>query len=184
MSGVYVALLRGVNVGGKNKIAMAALRSMFEAAGHTDVATYIQSGNVVFRTASAGKTIAPAIEAAIVAETGLRISVIVVSLIDLDQLVHDNPFAGDEYNGSKVYTVALNARPSRAAIGKLDPNRSPPDRFVVVGSAVFLDLPNGAGRTKLTIDYLERTLAIRATARNRNTIETLHRMAHELAATD
>lgn len=85
-SQTYVALLRGINVGGKNKVEMSRLRAMFEALGHDDVSTYINSGNVIFRTAADTKTLRPDIEAAISREFGLDLMVLARDLSTMDSV--------------------------------------------------------------------------------------------------
>jgi uncharacterized protein (DUF1697 family) len=163
----YAALLRGINVGGKNKVPMPQLKELFEGLGHADVVTYIQSGNVVFRAASAD---ARAIEERIADVFGLDVSVVLRTGAELSAAAAANPFLVRGAETKPLYVVFLAREPAMEAVAELDPDRSPGDRFSVNGRDVYLDLPNGAGRTKLNLDYLERRLKVKGTARNWNTV--------------
>jgi uncharacterized protein (DUF1697 family) len=174
---VHVALLRGINVGGRNKVAMKELRSLFASLGHQDVRTYVTSGNVVFTAPSEpGVDHAPVIEEAIAAQLALDVSVVMRTPSDLAAVAGRNPFASEE-DPSKVHVVFLRRSATAEAAGGLDPDRSPPDEFVVDGRETFIHYPNGAGRSKLTLDYFERRLGSPATARNLRTVTELIDMA-------
>lgn len=169
----YVAFLRAVNVGGNNKVPMARLREALADAGLEEVATLLQSGNVVFRSsgsaAAAAKVVADAIE-----ETfGLQIGVVIRSAAQLIAVARANPFldAEPDRDPKTLHVAFLSARPTAGAAGKLDPNRSPPDTVVVKGSELYLSYPTGSGNSRLTLDYLERTLGVRGTARNWRTMQ-------------
>jgi uncharacterized protein (DUF1697 family) len=169
-----VGLLRGINVGGKTKVPMAELRAMFESLGYEDVRTYVQSGNVVFRSVFASEPdVKQTIEAAIERAFGLPVPVIVRTPRELEAVIERNPFLADESEPTKLHVIFLDDTPDEAAVATLDPNRSPPDRFTVIGRELYVHYPNGAGRSKITIDYVERRLATRATARNWNTVTKL-----------
>jgi uncharacterized protein (DUF1697 family) len=163
----YAALLRGINVGGKNKVPMPQLKVLFEELGHADVVTYIQSGNVVFR---ATKADGAAIEQQIRKVFGFDVTVVLRTGAELAAAAGRNPFLTRGAATKPLYVVFLDRKPAAKAVGQLDPDRSPGDRFSVKGREVYLDLPTGAGRTKLTLDYLERRLGVQGTARNWNTV--------------
>ena len=165
-----VALLRGVNVGGRAKVPMPELRSRLSDLGFEDVLTYVQSGNVVFRTGGGAKQVAGRVERAIADAFGLDVTVLVRTPAQLRTIAKGNPFLAEEPDPQKLHVVFLSDRPSAAAAAALDPDRSPPDRFHLSGRELYLHLPNGAGRSKLTNDYLERRLGVRATARNWRTL--------------
>jgi len=166
----FVALLRGINVGGKKKIAMAELRSLFSSLGFEDVVTYIQSGNAVFRsTDSDPDRVSAAIERKIAATLGIDLAVLLRTPAELEETAERNPYLA-RTGHSKLHVVFLDRAPAVTAAAELDPGRSPPDEFTLSGREIYLHLPNGAGRTKLTIDYFERRLGLRATARNWNTL--------------
>lgn len=171
----YVALLRAVNVGGTNLVPMAPLREALTGVGLEDVATVLQSGNVIFRSpasaAAATKLVAGAIEEAF----GLEIGVVLRSGSQLAAVAGANPFFDGEpgRDPKSLHVAFLAARPSAVAAAKLDPDRSPPDAFAIRGSEVYLSYPTGSGRSRLTLDYLERTLGVTGTARNWRTVRRL-----------
>jgi uncharacterized protein (DUF1697 family) len=170
----FAAFLRGINVGGKNSIPMAELKPALSALGFEDVVTYIQSGNVVFRSPSrAASDVAADVERQIAQVFGVDVAVLLRTPAQLRKIAADNPFLGKGADLSKLHVVFLDARPGKDAIAKLDPDRSPPDAFSVRGREVYLRLPKGAGRSKLTIDWFERALSVRATARNWKTLGKL-----------
>lgn len=163
----YAALLRGINVGGNNKVPMPRLKALFEELGHADVVTYIQSGNVVFRAKRAD---AGAIERRITEVFGFDMAVVLRTGAELAAAASGNPFLVRGAETKPLYVVFLDRKPSAGAVAELDPDRSPGDRFSVNGREVYLDLATGAGRTKLNLDYLERRLKVKGTARNWNTV--------------
>ena len=172
-----MALLRGINVGGRNKLPMSALTEVFERAGCEDVRTYIQSGNVIFRAPRELARQIPAVVAEAIRErVGVAVPVVVRSGAQLRSIVAGNPLA-DDGDLSKVHVVFLADRPSRRLLASLDPDRSPPDRFVAKGSEVYLECPNGIARTRLTNAYFDAKLATVSTVRNWNTVTKLLQLA-------
>jgi uncharacterized protein (DUF1697 family) len=178
----HVALLRGINVGGQNKVAMADLRAVVTGLGHTGVVTYIQSGNVVFTdggTAPAG-ALAAGLEQAIAATLGVRPRVIVLSREDLAQAVRDNPYA-DEENPKLVHAVFFPDAPppDAAALIQAGERRSAErggrDTAQVVGTTLFVHTPDGFGRSELVLYLLGRPASPFAagTARNWSTVTKL-----------
>jgi uncharacterized protein (DUF1697 family) len=177
-AGAWVALLRGINVGGKNLLGMTALASMFEEAGCEDVRTYIQSGNVVFRaSAPRAKGLAGEITAAIERDFDLRVPVILRASHELERVSRNNAFLARGLPTASLHVMFLADAPDAAAIARLDPTRSPPDEFIVDGREVYLWFANGAGRTKLTNQYFDSRLATTSTLRNWNTVLKLTEMA-------
>ena len=171
----YVALLRGINLGARNKIAMADLRELFAALGCEDVSTYVQSGNVVFRSPvrSAAK-LQGGIEERIRADLGLQIRVLVRTSDELAAVAEGNPF-----DPATAHVTFLAEKPAAAGVRDLDPDRSPPDEFRVAGREVYLHCPNGYGRSKLTNAYFEKQLGVAATTRNWRTVTELARLANQ-----
>lgn len=167
----HVALLRGINVGGKNMLPMKELAGLFARAGCTDVTTYIQSGNVLF---SADSTVVAGLSAAISHQIderfGLRVPVVLRSTAELTAAIRNNPFlrAGTEQDLLYVYFLA--GMPDAADVAGLDAARSAPDAFAVVGREIYLQLPHGMARTKLTNAYFDSKLRTVSTARNWRTI--------------
>lgn len=172
---VHVALLRGINVGGKNKLPMARLASIFAQVGCKDVRTYIQSGNVVYRaTRPLSRRVAGLVSSAIADELGLTVPVLTRSARELRDVIAANPFPGGE---DALHVVFLSSAPDAKAAASLDPQRSPPDRFVVSGREVYLHCPDGLGKTRLTGAYLEARLGVTTTARNWRTVLALAELA-------
>ena len=167
---MYVALLRGINVGGKAKLPMKELASIFAACGASRVQTYIQSGNVVFESANA-EVIVQAVTAEIARTYGYPGRIVLRTAEQLRMACLGNPFDGSDVETLHVYFLAN--MPERAAIKALDPYRSPGDSFVVKGREVYLHLPGGMARTKLTNVYFDKQLQTVSTARNWNTVRKL-----------
>lgn len=169
----WVVLLRGVNVGGANKLPMAELRALMTSLGHTEVTSYIQSGNVVLKSARTDRAgLAAEICAGIEAMFGLTVSAVLRTPDELRATLAVNPFT-DEPNGSRVLVTFLADVPSPDNVAQLEPQRFVPDRFELRGSELYAHYPNGAGTSKLTLDYLEKRLGVRGTARNLNTVAKL-----------
>lgn len=176
--GAHVALLRGVNVGGKHRLPMNDLAAIFTEAGCSGVATYIQSGNVVFRAPAARARALPGlVEAAIAERFGFRTPVVIRGAGEMARVARANPFLAAGADPGTLHVAFLAGRPSPARVAALDPGRSPPDAFVVRGLEVFLHLPNGAGRSKVTNAWLDSALATTSTIRNWRTVLALLEMA-------
>jgi uncharacterized protein (DUF1697 family) len=171
-STTIVALLRGVNVGGHNKLPMVQLREIAAGAGFTEVRTYIQSGNLVASTvlesASAEKVLADAIAAA----TGLTVPVIVRTADQWSELIAANPFPDAMDRGRHVHVVFLPA-PATEAVTSFDASSFAPEKVVVSGSEVALHLPDGMGRSKLVVAVNRIPDVAAGTARNWNTVVRL-----------
>lgn len=163
---VYVALVRGINVGGAKKVAMPALKALFESAGFDDVRTYINSGNVVFRS---GKR--PTVDAI---EKQLSAKVLVRSASELRKVVGANPFPGEP--DKTVYVTFLAAKPSRTDV---DAPAGDPARFEIKGREVYLHSPTGYSKTKLSNAFFEKQLGVDATTRGMPTVLKLLDMADE-----
>jgi uncharacterized protein (DUF1697 family) len=174
----YVALLRGINVGGKNSLPMDSLRKIFLAVGCREVETFIQSGNVVFQAVERVACAVPqAVSEDISKRHGLRVPVVLRSAQELRRAAKANPFLRTGVPVATLHVAFLAARPTTTRLASLDPLRSPPDEAVAIGQEVYLRLPNGAGRTKFTNAYLDSTLGTVSTMRNWNTVLTLVEMA-------
>jgi len=160
----HVALVRGINVGGKTKVAMSDLRDIVASLGHTDVATYIQSGNVVFTAADPDSTtIAADLERAIAARLDVAPAVVVRSRDELARVVADNPFP-DVENPKHVHAIFIDGNPGEDAEEGSDVARA-------VGGTLYLHTPNGIGRSKLAAKLGRRGGG--GTARNWATVKKL-----------
>ncbi len=175
---VNIALLRGINVGGKNRLPMKKLAALFVEAGCEDVRTYIQSGNVVFRTGSAvGEEIASIISASILERYGYRVPVIVRTAGELEEIAQGNPFVRADAETEKLHVMFLAELPESAGVESLDPERSPGDEFAVLGREIYLHFPNGVARSKLTNSYFDSRLSTTSTTRNWRTVRKLLELA-------
>lgn len=176
--GPSVALLRGINVGGKNRLPMKELAAIFEESGCNDVRTYIQSGNVVFRAdPTATEDIRSLISASILSRFGFQVPVVTRTDRELEEVVERNPFLHAGAEADKLHVAFLAEQPDDAQVDALDPNRSPGDEFAVLGREVYLHCPNGLARTKLTNSYFDTTLSTTSTMRNWKTVLKLLELA-------
>jgi uncharacterized protein (DUF1697 family) len=169
-----VALLRGVNVGGR-VVPSAELRGVFEELGHDDVTTYIQSGNVIFRSPGAAASVTAAAQRALAARFGHEIAVALRTGAQLRRVLASNPLS--DRDAASLHVTFLQARPKVALVRALDPEEHLPDEFAVGATEVFVHCPNGYGRTKLNNSFFERRLKVQATTRNLRTVTTLADMA-------
>lgn len=171
-----VGLLRAVNVGGTGKLPMAALRALVAKLGFADVETFIQTGNVLF-DAPGVAGVAEKIEAGLREEHGLHTTVILRTPAELAAVARAHAFADRGADPTRLHVVFLLEAPAKAAVARLDPSRSPGDAWRARGRDLHLFLPNGAGRSKLTMAYLERILGTAGTMRNLNTVTKLAALA-------
>jgi uncharacterized protein (DUF1697 family) len=166
-----VALLRGINVGGKNILPMKDLAQMFLDAGCGDARTYIQSGNVIFKAPSRiVENLGGGITERIAGRFGYKIPIVLRTTAQLTDAVASNPFLKPGADLKQLHVLFLADMPDAASIGKLDPDRSKPDAFVVRNREIYLQLPNGAAKTKLTNGYFDSRLATVSTGRNWATV--------------
>jgi len=176
-SKTYVALLRGINLGAKKRVSMPDLRALFTSLGADDVTTYVQSGNVVFKSAEGSAKLIAAIERRIRRDLGLTVTVLLRTKPQLTKVVAGNPFAKRVKDPTKLHVTFLAEKPERSHIRGLDPKHGAPDEFRVVGLEVYLHCPNGYGRSKLTNAYFEKELGVAATTRNWKSVTKLAELA-------
>jgi uncharacterized protein (DUF1697 family) len=166
----HLALLRGINVGGKNLLPMKDLATMFSDAGCANVRTYIQSGNVIFETSGSAPKIAGVLSANIEKRFGYRIPLILRTREQLLKTIAGNPFLKAGADSKELHVYFLAGPPRAPAIAALDPARSAPDAFHVLEQEIYLHVPNGMARTKLTNAYFDSKLSTICTARNWATV--------------
>ena len=170
----YVALIRGINVGGKAKLPMADLRAVMIGLGHADVSTYIQSGNVVFTSdRDDSAALEREIERGIAREAQLEVSAMIRSHAELAAVVAGNPFPESAARPSELHVSFLSAAPDADRLRGIDPARFAPDEYRLGDRVLYLRCPNGVGRSKLAGYPWERDLGLRATSRNWNTVTKL-----------
>ena len=178
MPNSFVALLRGINLGPRNRVAMGELRSLFDDLGYANVETYLQSGNVVFRgRAAKAATLEGAIAKRIAADLGVDAKVLVRTGSEMARLVTANPLATKGVSAEQLHVTFLRSRPKASAVNAIDDAKFAPDRFAVHGREVYLRCPNGYGRSKLSNAFFERQFSTIATTRNWKTVTTLAKMS-------
>jgi uncharacterized protein (DUF1697 family) len=168
----FVALLRSVNVAGRS-LGMARLRDVLSDAGFSDVTTYIQSGNVVFTSASrSASTAATRAESAIKEAFSVDVPVLVRTRSELQRVVDRQPFA-KRHDPKSLHVTFLTEPAAAARVRAIDRTRYLPDEFDVDAREVYIACPSGYGRTKLNNTFFERALQTVATTRNWNTVQKL-----------
>jgi uncharacterized protein (DUF1697 family) len=170
----YVALLRGINVGGRTTVPMAGLKAAFESWGADDVRTYIQSGNVVFTHAERSEPkLEKALRKVIADYAGFDIPVMLRTAAQMKAVVAKNPYPAA--SGTTLHVLFLTANVDKAALAKLDLAKFAPEEATAVGREIYLFLPNGMGKAKLPLALAK--LKVPTTARNWNTVTKLLEMA-------
>lgn len=177
----FIALLRGINVSGHRLIRMEDLRELFSEMGFKDVSTYIQSGNVIFRSGnSEAADMERLITQAIQKKYGFEAPVRIVDFEDLQIVFANNPFINNHSRDIPFLHVSfLSGIPDLEDLKKLDAKAFLPDEFFVNGNYIYLYCPNGYGRTKLTNSFFEKKLKLEATTRNWKTIIELMRISSQ-----
>lgn len=176
----HILLLRGINVGGRNKLPMKELVAQLEALGCRDVRTYIQSGNAVFRgarklAASLPKQLAEALEAS----HGFAPHALVLDFAELEAAMRENPFPEAESDPKGLHVGFLDARPKSPDLDALEALRAKSERFELVGTRFYLHAPDGVGRSKLAA-RAEKLLGVAMTDRNWRTVGKLHELGAAL----
>ncbi len=176
----YVALLRGINIGAKKRIAMADLKALVEGLGCTGVATYVNSGNVVFNSGSGDETtLAESIEAALMARHGLDVPVAVRSGPELAAIVAANPFPEHANQPKTLHVSFLSEEPAADLVEALARVERGEDDYRVVGRNVYLHYPNGMSGAVFMVNGLDRALAVTSTSRNWRTVLKLADMTRD-----
>ena len=174
--GVYIALLRGVNVGG-NMLKMGRLRELCAELGLKNARTYVQSGNVVFEAQGTAGHWAETLERRLAGEARLPVSVIVKTSAEMVRVIAENPFLKERgIDLARLHVTFLQRGPAKTALAGLDALKAGADRFRCAGREIYLHCPNGYGETKLSNNAIEKALAVRATTRNWNTVNKLREM--------
>jgi uncharacterized protein (DUF1697 family) len=175
----FVALLRAVNVGGR-KVPMAELRTLCGAVGWTDVATYIQSGNVVFSAQGEPQALEAQLEKALAERFGFAVDVVIRSAAQWRAHAAANPFLeASEERPNLVMLLVSKAPPVAGAAAALQARAADGERVTEAGNALWIDYPAGSGRSKLTPTLIDRAIGSAATSRNWRTVQTLCGMLAE-----
>ena len=179
---VLISMLRGVNVGGHNKVSMAELRTLYESLRLQDPQTFVQSGNVVFRTIERNSAaLAKRIEDAIEQRFGFRCDVIVRTPDELKDVIARNPFAKRRnIDPGKLLVTFLANHPSAQARDQVLKIKTDPEELHIDGREVYIYFPNGMGRSKLSWPTIGKKLGTTGTGRNWNSVTKLLEMAERL----
>jgi uncharacterized protein (DUF1697 family) len=174
----YVALLRGINLGPRNKIAMADLREMLTKLGHRDIRTHILSGNAIF---TSNRRSIPGLEdeisKAILERFGLDIAVLIRTREELAAVVARNPFEAAKDDPSKCFAIFVSKNPTKAKVDALDPASYAPDEIRVGDRVIYAWLPNGVQGSKVLALLTDKRLGVTTTNRNWNTTTKLLELA-------
>ncbi|MEM7373968.1 MAG: DUF1697 domain-containing protein [Bacteroidota bacterium] len=179
----YIALLRGINVSGQKKIKMADLRAHLAELPIRHIQTYIQSGNIIFEHENTDPGILERLIHDKIAEKyGYDVPVLVKTAEDLNRVLQNNPFQEESESGPKrVYFTFLASEPDEARIAKLSEVDYQPEKYVLEGKDIYFFSPSGYGRARMSNNFFENKLKVRATTRNWKTTQVLYKMA--MAAT-
>jgi uncharacterized protein (DUF1697 family) len=165
----YVVLLRGINVGGNNILPMKELRELLMDLGCEDVATYIQSGNAVFRHTDDAASLSVSIAAAIESRFDFRPAVMVLQGQVFSAVAEDNPYAADNVDAKLLHTWFLQEPATQPNLERLRAIQANDEEFVLTDAALYLYAPSGIGRSKWAAEA-EKCLGVQATARNSRSI--------------
>lgn len=168
----YIALLRGINVGGHKKIAMATLREVLAQSGLENVKTYIQSGNVSFQSSNTDSSaLENNINKAILDGFGFEVPVFVRTKSEIKTILDDCPFNEEKKVAS--YFIVLNERPEQSLITETTQLIFPNEEFIITKNCIYIFYALGAGKAKLGVNWFEKKLKVKATARNYKTMVKL-----------
>jgi uncharacterized protein (DUF1697 family) len=176
---VFILLFRGINVGGNKIVRMETLRKVLGDAGFANVATYIQSGNVVLTSDKAGRAVTETVERVFTPAFGFSSRPTVRSLQEWQLLIRENPFADTAEAGNRVHAVLVDEQPSVAAVEALKALAAT-EEMVLGKDVLYLHTPDGFGRSKVAA-ALDKVLKVPLTARNWNTVLKLQQMAEAAA---
>ena len=175
----WIALFRGINVGGKNVLPMSELRSDLKGMGLENIRTYIQSGNVVFDSESKNvKVLAQAITERIQRQHGFGPRVLIISRKDLQLAIKANPFPDAVSDPQSLHFFFLDDAPATPNLKALDEAKAPTEAYMIKGKLFFLHAPEGVGRSKLAASA-EKYLGVAVTARNYRTVEKIAALAEQ-----
>lgn len=176
----YVAFLRGINVSGKRKVPMAELRAMCERLNLQNVKTYIQSGNIVFKSSMVQTNdIAILLHNEIQKHFNFNVPVIVKTVNELSQIIEKNPFVSQEdITANRIYFVLLNSLPAIELLENLSEETFENEEYVVIDNCLYLKCALGYGKAKLNNNLIERKLKVLATTRNYRTMNKLQELCN------
>jgi uncharacterized protein (DUF1697 family) len=173
----HIVLLRGINLGSRNRVAMPALRAALEKDGFDDVRSYLQSGNLVLASSAKADAVARKVQCVIGKEFGLEIAVVTRTRAQLAKVVERNPLAKVAKSPKRYQVSFLDAKPSRAVVRRIEEAADPKERVVVEGREIYAWHPDTIARSKLWALLAGQDLGVTATARNWTTVTKLLELA-------
>jgi len=178
----FISILRGINVSGQKKIQMTDLKALYEALKFKDVTTYIQSGNVIFKSKSASdQKLAKKIEDAIYERYSFAVPVIIRTVEEMEHSISVNPFLKQSKTDiEKLHITFLAKVPPQGNLESIRDIDYSPDKFIIIEKEVYLYCPNGYGITKLSNNFFEQKLKVKATTRNWKTVNKLVELATKI----
>lgn len=175
----YIALLKGINVGGHKKVPMAELRELLSDKGLKNVKTYIQTGNVVFQSSEINrKSIEQKIQMTIIDHFGFEVSVLVITRKHLKRIFDDSPFTGEKKQ--KSYFTMLHDKPNEDLVKIASEKKYENEEYFIINDAIYFYCEKGYGKAKFNMNFFERKLNTFATARNYNTMVKLLSLSEDL----
>lgn len=178
----YLAILRGINVGGRRKLLMADLKLLCKDLAWEEIQTYIQSGNVLFDTKKKINLVQEAkkLQESIKIKYDYDVPVIIVAFKDLQKVADDNPFAkSKDFDISQLHLTFLGEKPTKQGLAKVNEIEYPQDEFIIADRFVYLKILNSYHKTKLNNNFFEKKLEVKATTRNWKTVSKLLVLANE-----
>lgn len=176
----YITLLRGINVSGKNSLKMDDLKYLCTQIGLTNVATYIQSGNIIFTSDLDLEIINTKIQESILTQFGFEIPAITILLNQFEDILNQNPF-NEPAELSQLYITYLHSTPDIVLFEQIEKKKAGEEKIQLKNSVVYINVPNGYGKTKLTNALIESKLKMTATTRNWRTSLKILEIAHKIA---
>jgi uncharacterized protein (DUF1697 family) len=175
----YISLLRGINISGQKLIKMPDLVDLYKSIGFQNIETYLQSGNVLFNSKSKeAKEISGIIEKEIKKKFGFDVSVLIKTRNDFKKIIKNNPYLKKSNAETKMfYVTLLFDKPDKELLRKLSNQKTGNDEFFIYVDTVYINCPEGYGRTKVNNNFFEKKLNVTATTRNWNTVNMLLKLS-------
>jgi uncharacterized protein (DUF1697 family) len=174
-----IAILRGINVGGKRKMLMADLKALCENLGWKEVRTYIQSGNIIFKSEAENQGLEQSLEKAILDEFGFDVPVIVRNVEEFQASIEKNPFYNQEADINKLHLTFLKEKPLEEDLKQIRVHSFEPDKFTIDNQDAFIYCEGKYHESKLTNNFFEKKLKVGATTRNWKTVLKLLELSRE-----
>ncbi|MBP7823005.1 DUF1697 domain-containing protein [Candidatus Gracilibacteria bacterium] len=174
----YIALLRGINVSGQRMIAMKDLKALLIKAGYEGVMTYIQSGNIVFKSAETNKkTLQKDIAEIIEKHYNFAVPILVLTAEEVEKIIKKNPYNDSKKDATKLHVTFLDSMPEKKLLETTRDEKFQSDEFHIDNTIIYLYCPDGYGMTKFSTMFFERKLAVTATTRSWKTLLELEKLA-------